>query len=889
MPQPYTSGPRVDLSPPRMKRVQSRREVPLNMLHQQLTQGDVHQQQSPMQHSPVPRHINSYQQEMPPQPSNQIYPAPPRPSPLVHPANTMLQPMYEPKQRIDSLSSAVKMVLTDPTLEPTMRHALNEDLHVLKVMKEQQPVPSATPSQPMPSQQFVQQSQVVPSQPMPSQQSQVTPSFVQQSQPVQSQVAPSQPIPSQPVQPEIIYQEKIVEIPVEKLVEVPVEVPVERVVEVEVERRVEVQVPVEKIVEKIVEVPVERIVEVPVERIVEVPVERIVEKIVEVPVERIVEVEVERTVEVPVDRIVEKVVEVPVEIERVVEVPVEKIVEREVEVPVERITERVVEREVPVEKIVEVFIDREVPVEVERVVEKIVQVPVEVERIVEVIKEVPVERIVEKIIEVPTPTMAVTSTEYTSTHEEGPVQPMHSRRSTSGCTPPCTPPQDLDSPGKLRMSQLSPYDPQGERVSTHSTLPVQEDSLALSQGAVSRNTSMMQSAVQQPSRQVSLALPQPSQTQLVTQEASLMQSSRETSVVQSQPPSQTQLVTKEASLVQSVAQPSREASVVQPVSVQLQESSAMVQSPVRDPSMHGTSHYSLSQLPSQQLLAVPSRPSLVPVEASSQVFPSQPFSSHVSSMPSEQLLETPSRPLFENQPNEPAEVLLMSTSSSLFTPAAKRAMQVNDSEETSVQTAGACCSSYDEVERLQKLLVASEVRVSELNRELQMDRTRVRSVEVPVVVERHVPVVQPVVPTPRPLVYGGRPEETLRNISPRRKHGVGPPVVGLLPSPREIAVREEAKSRLTELTGVNAAHAVVSARHRAVRGSLSPQNRTVSPQRNRWSSPISPQPHREPNLPLLLRQIERRAIELQHQAVQPHPLLSNTATTLSRTLEAFQK
>ncbi|MDE7208988.1 MAG: hypothetical protein K2O31_03820, partial [Clostridia bacterium] len=67
----------------------------------------------------------------------------------------------------------------------------------------------------------------------------------------------------------------------------------------------------------------------------------------------------------------------------------------EKEVPVEKIVEKVVE--VPVEKIVEV------PVEVEKIVEKEVkvEVPVEVEKIVEkeVVKEVPVEKIVEVPVE----------------------------------------------------------------------------------------------------------------------------------------------------------------------------------------------------------------------------------------------------------------------------------------------------------------------------------------------------------------------------------------------------------------------------------------------------------------------------------------------------------
>ena len=68
---------------------------------------------------------------------------------------------------------------------------------------------------------------------------------------------------------------------------------------------------------------------------------------------------------------------------------VEKVVVKEV--PVEKVVEKVVE--VPVEKVVEKIV--EVPVE--KIVEKIVKVPVEKV----VVKEVPVEKIVERVVEVP--------------------------------------------------------------------------------------------------------------------------------------------------------------------------------------------------------------------------------------------------------------------------------------------------------------------------------------------------------------------------------------------------------------------------------------------------------------------------------------------------------
>ena len=117
------------------------------------------------------------------------------------------------------------------------------------------------------------------------------------------------------------------------------------------------------------------------------------------PVEKIVEKEVRVEVPVEVEKIVEKEVRVEVPVEKIVEkevrveVPVE--VEKIVEVPVEKIVEKVVE--VPVEKIVEKEVRVEVPVEVE----KIVEVPVE--KIVEKVVEVPVEKIVEKEVRVEVP------------------------------------------------------------------------------------------------------------------------------------------------------------------------------------------------------------------------------------------------------------------------------------------------------------------------------------------------------------------------------------------------------------------------------------------------------------------------------------------------------
>ena len=94
-------------------------------------------------------------------------------------------------------------------------------------------------------------------------------------------------------------------------------------------------------------------------------------------------------------------------------IEVEKIVEVEVvkEIPVEKVVEVV--KEVPVEKVVEVEVIKEVPVEVEKIVkvEVVKEVPIEVEKVVEVVKEVPVEKIVEVVVTAtPTHHSAATAT-----------------------------------------------------------------------------------------------------------------------------------------------------------------------------------------------------------------------------------------------------------------------------------------------------------------------------------------------------------------------------------------------------------------------------------------------------------------------------------------------
>ena len=90
---------------------------------------------------------------------------------------------------------------------------------------------------------------------------------------------------------------------------------------------------------------------------------------------------------------------------KVIKVPVEKIVEKEVRV------------EVPVEKVVEKIVN----VPVEKVVEKEVRVEVPVEKIVEKIVEVPVEKIVERVVEVCPPTTSPSEAE--SVGAAPPVKP----------------------------------------------------------------------------------------------------------------------------------------------------------------------------------------------------------------------------------------------------------------------------------------------------------------------------------------------------------------------------------------------------------------------------------------------------------------------------------
>ena len=103
-------------------------------------------------------------------------------------------------------------------------------------------------------------------------------------------------------------------------------------------------------------------------------------------------------------------------------------VEKRVEVPVEKIVEKVVEKrvEVPVEKIVEKVVEKRVEVPVEKIVEKIVEkrVEVPVEKIVEKRVEVPVEKIVERIIEVEPPARSAMIAPEVAASAPQPPQPV---------------------------------------------------------------------------------------------------------------------------------------------------------------------------------------------------------------------------------------------------------------------------------------------------------------------------------------------------------------------------------------------------------------------------------------------------------------------------------
>lgn len=138
---------------------------------------------------------------------------------------------------------------------------------------------------------------------------------------------------------------------------------------------------------------------------------------VEVPVEktRVVQqpVYVHTHSQVPVEKT--RIVQQPVYVHTQTEVPVEKVVKQLVKIPYPVEVEKLVVKEVPIDRVVEKHVNHAIPVDrpypVEKVVEKLVHVPYEVEKIVDrpveiekiVEKAVPVDRIIDRYIDRPIP------------------------------------------------------------------------------------------------------------------------------------------------------------------------------------------------------------------------------------------------------------------------------------------------------------------------------------------------------------------------------------------------------------------------------------------------------------------------------------------------------
>ena len=200
-------------------------------------------------------------------------------------------------------------------------------------------------------------------------------------------------------------------IKVDKYVDVPVERPYDVVVERPFTREVEIAVKVDKIVERPYDVIVEKVREVPRDVVRERQVTVAVDKVVEVPVERVVEVPVRN--EVHTELIFEHHQERPVFDNAQVDIPQPRYVDKPVQIdnivenPIERVQERIIE--VPFGKIIERPVPRELAVETFRIneqaqyVDRTVDVPVGVERYVEVPREEVVEKTItlQKIIERP--------------------------------------------------------------------------------------------------------------------------------------------------------------------------------------------------------------------------------------------------------------------------------------------------------------------------------------------------------------------------------------------------------------------------------------------------------------------------------------------------------
>ena len=197
----------------------------------------------------------------------------------------------------------------------------------------------------------------------------------------------------------------------DRYVDVPVERPYDVVVERPYTREVEIAVKVDKIVERPYDVIIEKIREVPRDVVRERQVTVAVDKVIEVPVEKIIEIGVRN--EIHTELVFEHHQERPVFDNAQVDIPQPRYVDKPVQIdnivenPIERVQERIIE--VPFGKIIERPVPRELAVETFRIneqatyVDRTVDVPVGVERYVEVPREEIIEKVItlQKIIERP--------------------------------------------------------------------------------------------------------------------------------------------------------------------------------------------------------------------------------------------------------------------------------------------------------------------------------------------------------------------------------------------------------------------------------------------------------------------------------------------------------
>ena len=171
------------------------------------------------------------------------------------------------------------------------------------------------------------------------------------------------------VQEHIVEQEVHIDVPREVVREV------ENIIEVPIYQEKMVEVPVEKRVAKYIEKPIRIDKEIEVEKIVEVEVEKFIDKpvyqkkIIKKTVEREIINEIPVIEKVPRKIKVERIVEKPIYVDKIVEVPVEREVKIFVEVPFDKVVERTVEEEIEVPHKVVTYVDK--PIYVEKKIEEL--------------------------------------------------------------------------------------------------------------------------------------------------------------------------------------------------------------------------------------------------------------------------------------------------------------------------------------------------------------------------------------------------------------------------------------------------------------------------------------------------------------------------------------